>query len=253
VAAADTEQGRSTSALYVYGIVRSGALRKLDAEGVGGAPVEQVEGDGLAALVSPVPTTELRVKRRDLHRHLRILEDAFETTTVLPCPFATVASSDEVANGLLVERRDELLSALDRLDGMVQMNVKAVYVEDELLRDILKSNPQVAHMRERTQGSGNAGYHAQLQLGELVAGAVADRRVRDGERLLGELARSAADVVVEEQHDAALKGSFLVPRARLGRFDKALEDIARREQPLLQFDVIGPLPPTAFASAYTGI
>ena len=47
---------------------------------------------------------------------------------------------------------------------------------------------------------------------------------------------------------AALKASFLVDRKRLARFDDALEKIAASAQPLLRFDVIGPLPPTAFAS-----
>jgi TPP-dependent pyruvate/acetoin dehydrogenase alpha subunit len=42
---------------------------------------------------------------------------------------------------------------------------------------------------------------------------------------------------------------LLVARTRLEAFDKALEDSAAAEQPKLRFDVIGPLPPTAFASA----
>lgn len=251
MAASDTEQRETTGTVYVYGIVRSGAIGKISAEGVGGAPVEQVEGTGLAALVSALPTAELRVKRRDLDRHLQVLEEVFEATTVLPCSFATVVSRDDVTNGLLVERRGELLSALDQLDGKVQMNVKATYVEEELLRDIVKSNPQVARLR--TKPSGGAGFTGQLQLGELVAAAVAERRERDSDRLLHELADLADDVAVEPAQDNVIKGSFLVRRAGLRRFDRAIEDMARREQTLMQFGVIGPLPPTAFASRYAEI
>jgi hypothetical protein len=257
VPASGTKQGAATSAVYVhvyvYGVVRSGALRKIKAEGVGGAAVEQVERDDLAALTSALPTTELRVKRRDLHRHLQVLEEVFETTTVLPCPVATVAATDELADGLLVERREELLSALERLDDKVQMNVKAAYVENELLREIVETEPDVARLRESTKAVGDAGYYAQLQLGELVAAAVGGRRERDGDRLLRELAGTAADVAVEDRQDTAFKASFLVPRAGLRRFEETLETIAHREQPLLQFEVIGPLPPTAFASAYAGV
>ena len=57
---------------------------------------------------------------------------------------------------------------------------------------------------------------------------------------------------MEQQQDAALKASFLVARKKLKKFDQAIEAMARREQPLLQFEVIGPLPPTAFAAAYAG-
>jgi hypothetical protein len=41
-----------------------------------------------------------------------------------------------------------------------------------------------------------------------------------------------------------------VARKSLRRFEKTLESVARAEQPLLRFEAIGPLPPTAFASAY---
>jgi hypothetical protein len=243
-----------TDATYVYGVVRNGTLREIRAEGVGGARVELLESEGLAALVSAVPDEEFRVKRRDLHRHLEVLEEAFAKTTVLPCPFATVvASGDELEQGLLAERREELLSAIDHLDGKVQLNVKAVYAEEDLLREIVANDREVAELRETTKRLGRAGYYAQLDLGERVAAAVADRRARDTNRLLGELEQAAADVVVEEPHDAALKASFLVPRKQLKKFDQAIERIARREQPLLQFEVIGPLPPTSFADAYTGI
>jgi Gas vesicle synthesis protein GvpL/GvpF len=253
VAATQAQETQETSTVYVYGIVRDGAVRKVKTEGVGGGIVEQLERDGLAALVTALPTTELRVKRRDLDRHLRVLEEVCETATVVPCSFATVAASDEIANGLLVDRRGELLSALDSLDGKIQMNVKAVYAEEELLRDIVATNPEVAGLRASTKAGRQAGYHVEVQLGEVVAAAVADRRQRDAERLVRELAASAADVVVDEPGPTAFKGSFLVSRASLSRFDKEVEAIARREQPLLQFEVIGPLPPTAFASAYAGV
>jgi hypothetical protein len=245
---------RRSRAAYVYGVVRGGTLQRLDAEGVSSAAVEQIERDGLVALTSPLPTKDLRVKRRDLHRHLQVLEEAFAATTILPCPFGTVvASTDEIENDLLVAQRDELLSALDRLDGKVQMNVKAAYVEEELLLDIVSTQPEIARLRESAKQLGDAGYYAQLQLGELVAEAVAARREHDADRLLRELARSADDVAVEDAQEFAVKASFLVDRSELTQFDEVLEAIAGREQPLLQFEVIGPLPPTAFTSAYTEV
>jgi gas vesicle protein GvpL/GvpF len=253
MAVTEAENTRNSSAVYVYGIVRAGAVRDVESEGVGGGAVDLVERDGLAALITALATTELRVKRRDLDRHLGVLQEVLEKATVVPCSFATVAAPDEVTNGLLVDRRDDLLSALDRLDDKVQMNVRAVYMEEELLRDIVKTHPQVAALRASPKSRKNAGYQAQFQLGELVAAAVADRRERDAQRLVRELAGSAADVVVEEPGEAAFKGSFLISRASLDRFDEDVEAVARREQPLLQFEAIGPLPPTAFASAYAGV
>src|ERR671936_300535 len=71
--------------------------------------------------------------------------------------------------------------------------------------------------------------------------------------LIDELSRVAEDVVVEPAGEyIALKASFLVPRKRVDKFDARLDEIARREQPRMQFEVIGPLPPTAFTDVTRG-
>jgi hypothetical protein len=235
----------TATGVYVYGVVRAEELPAVSAEGVAGTSVELLEHAGLAALVSKLPPGDLRVKRRDLQRHLGVLEEAFSETTILPCPFGTVLVSEaDVETALLSEQHDQLQAVLRRLDGMVQLNVKGVYDEELLLRELVSGDPEVARLRAAS------GYHAKVRLGELVAALVAERRDADAARLVAELSTIAEDVVVEPAGEyIAFKASVLVPRKRLERFDARLEQIARAEQPLLQFEVIGPLPPTAFAAA----
>jgi Gas vesicle synthesis protein GvpL/GvpF len=238
--------------LYVYGVVRAGVLRSLDGDGVAGAAVEVIEHGDLAAIVSPLPSVDLRVKRSDLQRHLHVIEAAFAETTILPCPFGTVVGSQaELEEGLLGAGQGDMVAGIERLDGTVQINVKAFYDEDELLRRIVAADAEIARLRETTSGSGNAGYYERLRLGELVAARVAELRLRDAERLVGELADAALDVFVEEpERDGVFKASFLVQRGALKGFDDVLESVSRREQPLLRFEAFGPLPPSAFAGAY---
>ena len=242
---------RATTGAYVYGVVRSGSLDAIGAEGVSGLPVEIVDGDGVAALVTDLQTDELRVRRRDLQRHLNVIEEAFAKTTILPCRFGTLADSRAgVRSDLLDARRDELLTGLAHLDGHVQLNVKAIYDEDVLLSGIVADDPEVARLREATRTLGDAGHYERLRLGERVAAAVTAKREHDAARIVDALSAEADDVVIDEPPpDAALKASFLVARGRLDRFDAALERAAAAEQPALRFDVIGPLPPTAFAEA----
>jgi len=241
----------STTATYVYGVVRSGSIASVSTDGVSGTPVAILDGDGVAALVSDLPTAELRVRRNDLRRHLDVIEEAFRATTILPCRFGTLLDSrDSVRENLLAASRDQLLTGLTQLDGRVQLNVKATYDQELLLRGIVAESPEIAQLREATRTLGDAAYAEQLRLGELVAAAVAEQRDDDAARILDGLSHQADDVAIEEPSpEAALKASFLVARTRLEAFDKALEDSASAEQPKLRFDVIGPLPPTAFASA----
>lgn len=248
---ATSEETRARTGAYVYGVVRSGSLDAIGAKGVSGLPVEIVDGDGVAALVSGLSAGELRVRRRDLRRHLDVIEEAFGKTTILPCRFGTLADSRaDVRSDLLDARRDELLNGLAHLDGRVQLNVKAIYDEDVLLAAIVAEDPEVARLREATRTLGDAGYYERLRLGERVAAAVAARREQDARRIVDALSAQAEDVVLDQPPpEAALKASFLVQRERLERFDAALEQTAAAEQPTLRFDVIGPLPPSAFAEA----
>jgi hypothetical protein len=245
--------GIASSVLYVYGFVRAHALEGFCEEGVGGADATVIEGDDVAAIVSPVLRSRPRLKRRDLDRHLRVIESAFGSTTILPCAFGTtVDSGTELEVGVLAGARDDLLAGLERLEGKVQMNVKAIYDEQELLREIVLADPQVAELRERTRGAGNAAYDERLQLGEIVAARIDARASRDAVRLMDALAEPAVDVVPEPTDGgSALRAAFLVDRKSLRRFEAALEALARVERPMLRFEAIGPLPPTAFAAAYT--
>jgi hypothetical protein len=245
------EQAPATTATYVYGVVRSGSIPSVSSDGVSATQVSILESDGVAALVSDLPTAELRVRRKDLRRHLDVIEEAFRRTTVLPCRFGTVLDSrDSVCDELLSATRDRLLAGLAELDGRVQLNIKATYDQELLLSGVVTQNPQIARLRDATRALGHVAYAEQLQLGELVAAAVAEQRDADAARILAALGREADDVSVDEPpQEVALKASFLVARHRLDAFDNVLEDVAAAEQPNLRFDVIGPLPPTAFASA----
>jgi Gas vesicle synthesis protein GvpL/GvpF len=226
----------------------------LAVDGVADRPVSTLELGGLAALTSDLVDERLRVRRRDLVRHLRVLESVFAEATVVPCAFGTVLQGRQaVEDELLTGQRDELLGLLERLEGRVQLNVKAVYDEETVLREIVQAEPEIARLREQTRTLGDAGHFASIRLGELVASALAERRSTDAGRLLERLGAEAEDIVVDEAPETVvLKASFLVARERIAGFDEALEELAAAEAPRLSFESIGPLPPTAFVALETG-
>jgi hypothetical protein len=248
VAAEDT----ATGALYVYGFVGAGELGHFRHEGVGGADATVIESDGVAAVASPVQTTDIRLSRRDLRRHLHVIQSVFESTTIIPCAFGTIVDSGkELEDGVLVGGRADLLEGLERLEGTAQMNVKATYDEEKLLTEIVSTDAGVARLRAGTRGAGEAGDADRVRLGEIVAARVGERARLDAARLGDALAALSVDVALEPpERGGAMKGSFLVARRSLAQFESGLEALARAERPLLRFEAIGPLPPTAFAEAY---
>jgi Gas vesicle synthesis protein GvpL/GvpF len=84
-----------------------------------------------------------------------------------------------------------------------------------------------------------------------VTAQLSARRSDDAERIHARLAPFATEVVADAR-DAepllVLKASFLVERKLLDRFDAELESLAKQEAPTIRFELVGPLPPTAFVS-----
>ena len=238
-----------TAPVYVYGVVRAGSSVPSSVEGVANQPVGTIEADGLAAVTSDLVEARLRVRRRDLLSHLRVLETVFAETTIVPCAFGMVLTDREtVESELLVGRRGELLGLLERLEGRMQLNLTASYDEEAVLREIVREDSEIASLSARNRALGAAGHFDSIRLGERVARALAERRAVDFDRLLGRLSAEADDVIVDPAAETVvLKASFLVARNRRARFDAALEGLVADEAPRITFESIGPLPPTAFA------
>jgi hypothetical protein len=237
---------------YVYGIVPAGAVDSIASTGIRGAAVTVLEEDGVAALVSDMPEDGLRVTRKDLRRHLEVIDEAFRETTILPCPFGTTVDSREaVVEEVLRAKRDALSAGLTDLEGTFQLNVKVRHDEDALLREIVAADPVIARLRLDAADDDSI-YGARLELGRRVAAAVEAHRAADGARLLDALAAEALDAAAEPDDSLVLKAAFLVAAAKRARFDAALDRLAEAEQQRLRFEVIGPLPPTAFVERVVG-
>lgn len=242
-------------ALYVYGIMRSGDARRAAArsrEGKG-PHLEPLEHHEVSALVSPVPDGELRMSRDNVLAHADVLQAAAQHGPVLPLRLGTALPDHHtVAQELLAQRRGDLLARLDELDGKAEMQVKAIYAEEPLLRSILDRNPPLRKAVERTRGLPAAATHFdQIRIGEAIAGAVEVRRRVDGEAMINTLRPLALAMSVAPPHHerAVVNVAFLVDRDKLGEFDRAVEQLSRTRSPEVEFKLIGPMPPYSFVES----
>lgn len=241
--------------LLVYGVVRAGSVPPLDATGVEGAPVSGVEAGALEALVGHVAEVPVRATRASLTAYRDVLAEAAERATVVPARFGTVMTEVGVREELLERRGDELAELLARLEGKVELSVRAVYDEEALLREVVAASPEVGALRRRTLGvPAEAGYYDRIRLGELVAAGVERRRAVDAARILEALRPLAEDVSTGEAliERVALNASFLVERGRVERFDRELERVSAELAPRLAIRCVGPLPPYSFAELRSG-
>jgi hypothetical protein len=238
------------TATYVYGLVKADAELPPKLNGLGpSGRVSTITHQGVAAIVSDVPTDRPLGTRDDLIAHERVLDTVAERTAVLPMRFPAVVEEQGVVSELLAPNQDRFVEALARLDGLVQFTVKGRYVQDTALREIAEADPKIMALRERVRDvPEDASYYDRIRLGELVVAAMEQRRDEEGRRVLERLRPFAADISPRRlaQPDEVVNASFLVDRDRTKQFDDAVDDVARDFDGRVRFRLVGPLAPYDF-------
>jgi hypothetical protein len=238
------------TAKYVYGVVRSKGAAPPKGAGIDDEPIGVVAHGGVAALTSDVPADFLQAGREELLAHTRVLEEAMEGSVVLPMRFGVVMPDEETLHDRLLGPFAETLEAqLQEMDGKVEVTIKGIHDEEAILREVISENPEIAELKAAIRGKPEAAtYYERIRLGELIAAALDDKRGAAAPQIIERLAPYAADVRVGEPvHERmAVNASFLVERARLGEFDRVVDQLGAELAGRIQLKYTGPLPPHSF-------
>jgi hypothetical protein len=241
---------RAGSQKYVYGITRTTPKSKSFGKGINGKAVRVVAVNGLAALTSDVPPGTLAAGREELMSHARVLERALAKGTVLPMRFGVVMPDDAAVRTQLLEpHRADLDAQLEQMNGKVEINIKGMYEEDLVLRELMDNHTEIATLSASIAGkSEDATYYERIRLGELVAAVLSDKRTADEQHIVERLAGLASQVeVAPPVHERmVVNASFLVERKQLPKLDRELEAIASEYGGMIRFKYTGPLPPHSF-------
>jgi hypothetical protein len=242
--------------VYVYGIVRAGETMPPLPGGIEDRPVATIERPPLAALVSGAPAGPVKASRRNLMSHSNVLQEVVASGCVLPMQFGVVMpSATAVEEELLRDHEEELVAQLDAFDGLVELDLKVVCPEEVVMRAVVAERPDIAQLSVRIRGrSPDATYYERIRLGELVAQASADKREELLELVVGALEPLALQTDIgEPAHEQMLLNvAFLVERARLAEFDKAVQKVDGRLGAGMRLKYVGPLPPYRFVEAPSG-
>ena len=238
-------------AKYVYGVVRAKRGSRLKQSGINDEPVQVVAKEGLGALTSDVAAGPLEAGRDELLTHARVLERALQQRgAVLPMRFGIVMRDEgAVRDELLGPHRAELDAQLDEMEGKVEINIKGIYHEEAILREVIAENPEIAELRQFLQGKpDDATYYERIRLGELVSEGLTQKRNDDEPRLVDRLVTNALRVeVAEPMHERmAVNASFLVERDQLDAFDRSVDKLGEEEAERVRLKYTGPLPPHSF-------
>jgi hypothetical protein len=244
-------RGGAETAKYIYGVVPAGSRARPKGSGIGGKSLRLVASGELAAITSDVPDGPLEAGRDELMAHSQVLEETLgKTSAVLPMRFGVVMpNEDSVRKELLDAYRPDLEAQLDEMDGKIEMNLKGIYDEAAVLREVVAENREIAALREAISSAPpEAAYPERIRLGELVAETLNAKREADAHALLERLAPHAIELDVSPPilERMVVNAAFLLERGNTQAFDDELERIAEENHPRINFKLTGPLPPHSF-------
>jgi hypothetical protein len=237
--------------------------------------VELLTEGSLTALASKVSLHEFDETRlpeclndpawleRKIRAHEQVLEHALASASVVPFRFCTVYRSERELRRFLSERGGELAEALRRVEGKVELGVKA-FVDRMLFARALASRSDEARDLESRAAAGEGGraYLERRRLEQLVTTELehfaAEVVEASHDRLLtaaedGTLGPLQSPELSGRSDEMLLNAAYLVP-ADAAELKEAVAELAQRYVELgVTYEVTGPWPPYNFVPREVGV
>lgn len=239
---------------YFYCLIRCSEPRDFNTRGIGeqGAIVHTLTFKDLAAVVSDSPMIEYDNSRRNMMAHTAVLDEVMREYTILPVRFGMIAPNAKSINEQILQRRyAEFDRMLRKMDGKIELGLKAFWYEDVVYREIVDTHPAISQLRNALVGrTPEETYYERIKLGEMVEKAMNQMRENDVERILSTLRPLAGDhrvnpVITERM---VLNAAFLIERTREPEFDQAIQDLDADLGKRLIFKYVGSAPPYNFVN-----
>jgi hypothetical protein len=225
--------------LYLYAITER--ARPPLGTGLHGSPLRTIGEDGLFAIASAHDRPHAELTEGDLWAYEDVVEAVMEDASVLPMRLGSSVSDEAAVRETLRRRRAEFRRALDRVNGAVELAVRA------MVPGAAEREPAPAGVRA-TEGEADAhGPGTVYMLGRLEA----ERRCADAAARIHEPLASLARESVRRDGlggGGVLNAAYLVDRAKVGSFQERVEELVEE---LAEATIVctGPWPPYSFSGA----
>jgi hypothetical protein len=235
---------------YVYGIVPAAFELPPGLSGLKDGPVRTLVSGDYAALVTPVDDVESVGAAEDLLAHSAVLDKVAAAGPVLPMVFGTIVpDAGALTDEVMPSMQNSYAAGLQRVRNAAQFTVRARYVQDVALAEIVSGNPEVARLREAIAGkSEEASHFDRVRLGELVVEDLRHMASADSAAIVDALKPLSRETVVRDpgQADDVVELAALVDRDAQAKFEQEVENLARKSAGRITFRLLGPQAPYDF-------
>jgi len=196
-----------------------------------------------------------------IRAHEQVLEGVLETASVVPCRFCTIYRTEEELRRFLSDRGDDLAAALSRVDGRVELGVKAFVDRDQFASGGAVRNQTIRELAEHaSQAEAGRAYLEMRRLEQLVTEELMRFKDEFSARLHERLTAASDDgiqlnlqrpEVTGRDEEMVFNGAYLV--ADSAQFEQVLGKLADEHRETgVEFELTGPWPPYNFVPVELG-
>ncbi len=241
----------ATKQRYIFCIIQSRKEVDFGPIGFNNMGVYTVHYKDLAAVVCDSPNSRYNVLKEG-PVHQKVNEKIMEKFTVIPMRFGLTPQDENDIKGFLSKHYNELKDVFLKLDGMIELGLKA-YLKDEFIKSkiiaLKESDSHVSTLSRRILSlpEGKT-YHLKIELGRLVADALSEEGAHIASQIYEALSCHSVDSRLNETTDRkmVLNAVFLIHRGVEEVFDRKVTEVEGRFRDKVHLRYVGPSPPYNF-------
>ena len=250
---------------YLYAIVQCGNALIFDGSADQRScndyevPLRNIPYQEIGAVDGNLLPGKSAVTPENVLRHERIIEQLMRRFTLLPVRFGTVLADDREVEALLVARYATFQRNLKRVANRVELDIKILWPDEEIRREIQVSSPPVERIRvEAALAAPGKNYLLRRMQEQTVIEEMRRRAIDLSETIHRTLLHYASEGTCDSfvSPGLVMSAHYLVERARVEQFRQVvvgLESEPREPKgTCLHFLCSGPWPPYNFIDQELG-
>lgn len=233
---------------YLYGVIKRYTGLNLDG-------LTTVAYQSLAAVVAEKEVKDYRQLPKaetvqELIRHQQIIEKIMEQLPILPVKFGTILKNEAEVTSVLEKGYFFLYNTLRKVEDKIELDLVCFWNEQKAAQMVYQKSKKIRSLQEKITKKKDSAVEDKMALGKLVADYLAGKREKLRNQIMKALKKEAVESCGHALADVnmLLNQAFLVEKERQETFNNALDQLDSRFSGLLNFRLVGPLPPYSFAT-----
>lgn len=188
---------------------------------------------------------------KELTSHQQMIEKIMENFgSILPVKFGTILKDEEEVSSALEKGYSFLKEALRKMEAKIEFDLVCFWNEQKAAQLVFQKSKRVQTLQKNLSKKRKVSLEEKIALGKVIAKHLETQKEKISNQILRALKRVAVENCPHVLADVnmLLNQAFLVEKENEESFNHVLNQLDSKLKELVNFRLVGPLPPYSFAT-----